>query len=101
MFDDIYISSDFGFRKPDPRFIAHMMQKHGMEPAKTVFIGNDPRTDVPTAASAGVDCIFINSYKKTAAERKATWKAVAERYSDYDLQRIVTVRSLEAAGKLL
>ena len=101
MFDDIYISSEFGFRKPDPRFIAHMMEKHGMDPAKTVFVGNDPRTDVPTAASAGVDCIFINSYKKTAAERRAAWKANRERYPDYDLRRIVTVKNLTAAGKLL
>ncbi len=101
LFDDIYISSDFGFRKPDPRFIAHMMAKHGMDPLETVFIGNDPATDVPTAASADVDCIFINSYKKTAAERRAAWKAVHERYPDYDLKRIVTVKSLEAAGKLL
>ena len=101
LFDDIYISSDFGFRKPDPRFIAHMMAKHGMDPLETVFIGNDPATDVPTAVSAGVDCIFINSYKKTPAERKAAWKAVHERYPDYDLQRIVTVKTLSAAGKLL
>ncbi|MBR3436708.1 MAG: HAD family hydrolase [Lachnospiraceae bacterium] len=101
LFDDIYISSDFGFRKPDPRFIAHLMKKHGMDPGETVFVGNDPTTDIPTAASAGVDCIFINSYHKTREERKAARKAVKERYPEYDLRKIRTVQSLSAAGKWL
>ena len=100
-FDAMYLSSDFGYRKPDPRFMRGMLEEFGLDPGETVFIGNDYRSDVPSAAAGGVDCIFINSYKKSAAERKAGREAIHERYPEYDLQRITEVRSLMAAAKLL
>ena len=100
-FDGVYLSSDFGYRKPEPRFMRGMLEEFGLDPEETVFIGNDYRSDVPSAAAGNVDCIFINSYKKSAAERKAARKALSERYPEYDLGRITEVRSLMAAGKLL
>ncbi|MBQ7602348.1 MAG: HAD family hydrolase [Lachnospiraceae bacterium] len=100
-FDGIYISSDFGYRKPDPRFMKGMLEEYGMKAEETVFIGNDYRSDVPSAAAGNVDCIYINSYKRSVSERKAAREAIHERYPDYDLRRITEVRSLLAAGKLL
>ena len=100
-FDGIYISSDFGYRKPDPRFMRGMLEEFGLDPGETVFVGNDYRSDVPSAAAGNVDCIFINSYHRSAAERKAARKAIQEKYPEYDLKKITEVKSLTAAGKLL
>ena len=60
-FDDIFISSDRGIKKPDPRFLQELMQKHAMDPAETVMIGNDPDTDMAVAAACGVRGILVNS----------------------------------------
>jgi putative hydrolase of the HAD superfamily len=60
-FDDIFISSDRGIKKPDPRFLQELMQKHAMDPAETVMIGNDPDTDMAVAAACGVRGILVSS----------------------------------------
>ena len=60
-FDDIFISSDRGIKKPDPRFLQELMQKHAMDPAETVMIGNDPDTDMAVAAACGVQGILVSS----------------------------------------
>jgi len=100
-FDGMYLSSDLGYRKPDARFMRGMLEEFGLDPEETVFIGNDYRTDVPSAAAGGVDCIYINSYRRSAAERRAARKAIHEQYPGYDLGRIMEVKSLLAAGRLL
>ena len=60
-FDDIFISSDRGIKKPDPRFLQELMQKHAMDPAETVLIGNDPDTDMAVAKACGVRGILVSS----------------------------------------
>lgn len=60
-FDDIFISSERGIKKPDPRFLAELMQKHSMDPAKTVMIGNDPLTDMAVAKACGIAGILVSS----------------------------------------
>ena len=37
------------------------MQKHAMDPAETVMIGNDPDTDMAVAAACGVRGILVSS----------------------------------------
>ena len=60
-FNDIFISSDRGIKKPDPRFLQELMQKHAMDPAETVLIGNDPSTDMAVAEACGVRSILVSS----------------------------------------
>lgn len=60
-FDDIFISSDRGIKKPDPRFLQELMQKHAMDPAETVMIGNDPSTDIVVAEACGVRGVLVSS----------------------------------------
>ncbi len=60
-FDDIFISSDRGIKKPDPRFLQELMQKHAMDPAETVLIGNDPDTDMAVAEACGVRGVLVSS----------------------------------------
>ena len=60
-FDDIFISSDRGIKKPEPRFLLELMKKHSMVPADTVMVGNDPDTDMAVAKACGIRGILVSS----------------------------------------
>ena len=60
-FDRIFISSDVGYRKPDPRFFLAALQAVGADPADCLMIGNDPACDLHGAAGVGMDAFYIHS----------------------------------------
>ena len=60
-FDHIYISSEVGFQKPDPRFFTAPLRDLGLDPAACLRIGNDPLCDVAGANAAGMDAVYIRS----------------------------------------
>ena len=75
-FDDIFISSDYGIRKPDPAFLMLLLEKHDLQKEDTVMIGNEFASDIRTADACGIDSIFINtggySRRKIAEMMKET-----------------------------
>ena len=60
-FDAIYISSDYGCRKPDVRFFQALIQEHGLDISKSLMIGNDRRTDIGGAKAAGLDTLYMHT----------------------------------------
>ncbi len=60
-FDDIFISSDFGIKKPDPGFFNQLIEKHRITKDTAVMIGNDGRCDILGARSAGIASVYIHS----------------------------------------
>ena len=60
-FDDIFISSDMGIKKPDGDFINSLMKKHSLVPSESVMIGNEVMADMGSAAEAEIDGIFISN----------------------------------------
>lgn len=60
-FDGIMISSDYGTKKPDPRFFDMMMEKYDLQKEGTLFVGNDSKTDIAGAQSVGLDTFYVNS----------------------------------------
>ena len=60
-FDHIYISSEVGFKKPDPRFFGAPLADLGLDPSACLMIGNDPLCDVGGAVAVGMDAAFIRS----------------------------------------
>lgn len=60
-FDRIYISSDFGFRKPDARFFRTLIENEGLEPHKCLMIGNDRETDIAGAKAAGLATVYMHT----------------------------------------
>lgn len=60
-FDGIYISSDYGFRKPDLRFFRALLQEQGICPAKCLMIGNDRFTDIAGAKNAGMATLYLHT----------------------------------------
>lgn len=61
LFDGIYISSEAGFKKPDPRFFRLALEREGLDPGRCLMIGNDPRCDGEGAAVVGMDRWVIRS----------------------------------------
>lgn len=60
-FDDIFISSECGMKKPDSRFFELLIEKHQLEVADSVMIGNDAVSDIAGAKSVGLDTVYIHS----------------------------------------
>lgn len=60
-FDGILISSEYGTRKPDLRFFHILFEKYGVDPKKSIMIGNDAANDIAGAARAGMDTFYIHS----------------------------------------
>ena len=61
LFDGVLISSDYQTKKPDKRFFDILIDKYAVEPEKTLFIGNDSRTDIGGAQSVNFDTFYVNS----------------------------------------
>lgn len=60
-FDGILISSDYRTRKPDPAFFRVLKEKYGVDPAKSLFIGNDSVNDIRGAINAGYHTFYVRS----------------------------------------
>ena len=60
-FDKIYLSSDYGCRKPDSRFFQALLKEQNLDPARCLMIGNDRQTDILGAKSAGLDTLYMHT----------------------------------------
>lgn len=59
--DGIYISSDYGCRKPDVRFYNALLTEQKLDPEKCLMIGNDRETDIAGAKAAGLDTLYMHT----------------------------------------
>jgi putative hydrolase of the HAD superfamily len=60
-FHPIVISSDYGFRKPDPRLFQAALDGIGAGPEEVLFVGNDIYRDVFGARQIGMKTVFFTS----------------------------------------
>jgi len=60
-FDGIYISSDYGMKKPDPAFMRILLDTEKLETEECVMIGNDFDTDIAVAEACDMQSIFLNT----------------------------------------
>ena len=70
-FHDIFISSDYGCRKPDVRFFHALIQTHDLDIDKCLMIGNDRRTDIAGAKNAGLDTLYMHTNITPPGQAKA------------------------------
>ena len=61
LFDGIYLSSDYGCKKPDRRFFDILLRERGIRPEDAVMIGNDGVCDIQGARAAGLATVYIRS----------------------------------------
>ncbi len=60
-FEPVIISSDLGFRKPDPRIFERALKKLKLSPEEVLFVGNDMFRDVYGARELGIRTVFFKS----------------------------------------
>ncbi len=61
LFDGIYLSSDYGVKKPDRRFFDVLLKARSIDPREGVMIGNDGLCDIDGARAAGLSTVYIRS----------------------------------------
>ena len=59
--DGIYISSDFGCRKPDRRFFQALLEEQKLDIRQCLMIGNDRQTDIAGARAMGLDTLYMHT----------------------------------------
>lgn len=59
--DGIYISSDYGCRKPDVRFYNALLREQKLNVKTCLMIGNDRETDIAGAKAAGLDTLYMHT----------------------------------------
>ena len=61
LFDGIYLSSDYGCKKPDRRFFEVLLKERNIDRSHAVMIGNDGVCDIQGAQAAGLSTLYIRS----------------------------------------
>ena len=60
-FDGIYLSSDYGVKKPDPRFFRRLLTEQSIRPEDAIMVGNDGLCDILGAKNVGLATVYIRS----------------------------------------
>ena len=60
-FDEILISGDCDWDKPDPEIFCEMARRFGIEPAELVYVGDHPVNDVQGAREAGCKAVWVKT----------------------------------------
>lgn len=89
-FDGIYISSDFGCRKPDIRFFHALLDGQKLDPKTCLMIGNDLETDIAGAKNAGLATLYMHTDLTPPHQRPADPDNPFE-YEGWDWPELVTV----------
>lgn len=59
--DGIFISSDYGCRKPDARFYQALIDEQGLDVKNCLMIGNDRQTDIAGAKALGMATLYMHT----------------------------------------
>lgn len=60
-FDDIFISSIEGYKKPSAEFMKRLLAKHKLEISESIMVGNDWYCDVAVADAVGMDSFYVHT----------------------------------------
>jgi len=69
--DGIYLSSDYGCRKPDQRFYRVLLEERGLDASRCLMIGNDRQTDIAGARKAGMATLYMHTDLTPQDQKKA------------------------------
>ena len=86
-FDGILISSEEGCKKPCAAFFARLLERYGLDPARSIMVGNDEFSDIAGAVGMGMDSLYLHTatspqpqgkYRPTYCVMDGDWGKVAE-----------------------
>ena len=61
LFDGIYLSSDYGCKKPDRKFFELLLNDRGIAPESAIMVGNDGVCDIQGARAVRLSTVYIRS----------------------------------------
>ena len=90
-FDGVYLSSDYGCRKPDVRFFRALLEEQQLDPSKCLMIGNDRDTDIAGAKAAGLDTLYMhtNLTPREQASANPRKRGHHREFEGYDWKKLV------------
>ena len=62
IFDGIFLSSDFGSKKPAPEFYHEALAQAGLSSSEVLMVGNDPDADIRGADSVGMGSRYFHTH---------------------------------------
>lgn len=83
-FDGVYISSDYGFRKPDGRFFGALIRERNLDPRHCLMIGNDRDTDIAGAKAAGMGTLYMHTELTPREQEPADPAGHADRHYEFE-----------------
>lgn len=63
VFDGIFLSSDFGSKKPAPDFFHTALAQTGLSASEVLMVGNDPNADIRGADRVGMESRYIHTWQ--------------------------------------
>ena len=90
-FNGMYLSSDYGCRKPDVRFFRALLEERQLDPSKCLMIGNDRDTDIAGAKAAGLDTLYMhtNLTPREQAAANPRKRGHHREFEGYDWKKLV------------
>lgn len=90
-FDGVYLSSDYGCRKPDVRFFRALLEEQQLDPSKCLMIGNDRDTDIAGAKAVGLDTLYMhtNLTPREQAAANPRKRGHHREFEGYDWKKLV------------
>lgn len=70
-FDGVYLSSNYGVRKPDKSFYTALVDGEGLDINKCLMIGNDRDTDIAGAKEMGMATLYMHTALTPYDQEKA------------------------------
>lgn len=72
-FEEIIVSGELGYHKPDPRIFNEMTKRMGVEPSEIIYIGNDYRKDIVGAHRTGWKTAWVNRQNQEIEKVEPTY----------------------------
>ena len=63
-FQHTFFSSDYGFRKPDPKYFGLALKALGVKPAEAVYVGDNHFRDMVGAKRSGMKMVLVRSSER-------------------------------------
>lgn len=83
-FDGIFISSEVGVKKPGKEFYQKLITTYGLDPARSIMIGNDIKADILGAKAVGLHTLYIHSNISPAEDVEQMEKNFGATYIIWD-----------------
>ncbi|WP_342759314.1 HAD family hydrolase [Kineothrix sedimenti] len=95
-FDDIFISSDYGVKKPERAYMELLLKKQHLKTKDCVMIGNELGSDIEIANACGMDSLFLQGNVQETSEKGTAATYVA---AEGDFEHIRFIYDWKEDGK--